>query len=370
MFIENIYLLYFRNFERIELQFSNKYNFIVGNNAQGKTNILEGLYFSAKGKSFKRTRDRDIIHFDHPNAYLKTKMNTEGMKETIEVKLSRDKKKIIRINEEPIETLRELRSFFDIIVFTPDDLSIIKEGKAFRRDFLDEVISVISGYRNTLIKYKRLLEHRNQLLKRSRHSRYFPQQLQAVTSELVKEGSIILHMRGEYVRRLEYYGHKFHQILSNEKEDLSLKYDSSVDYTGSIIEIQKSFSENLILHQERDLYSGMTSIGPHRDDLIIEINGRSTRDYASQGQQRTALLSLKLAQLKLYEQLKDTAPVILLDDVFSELDHKRISFLLKLLSPYQSMITTVNLNFLEDISLKEGKIINIENGKVKDDSCI
>lgn len=370
MFIENIYLLYFRNFERIELNFSGKYNFIIGDNAQGKTNILEGLYFSAKGKSFKQNKDRELIHFDHENAYLRTLANTEGIREKIEVKLSKEKKKIIRINEEPIDTLKELRTFFDIIVFTPDEFSIIKNGKSYRRDFLDEVISMISGYRNTLRNYKRLLEHRNQLMKRSKNSRYFKQQLQAVTVELVKAGSIILHLRGEYVKRLEYYAKKFHGILSDEKEILTVDYDSSVEFQGTVMEIQKDFYHKLSRNLERDLYSGFTSVGPHRDDLLIDINGHNTKAYASQGQQRTAVLSLKLAQLKLFEQTKETSPVILLDDVFSELDEKRIRFLLGILSPYQSMITAVNTDFLKDIKIKEGKIFYIEKGKLKEELCI
>ncbi len=370
MFIENLYLLYFRNFERIELDFSKKYNFIIGDNAQGKTNILEGLYFSAKGKSFKQNKDRELIHFDHENAYLRTMANTEGIREKIEVKLSKDKKKIIRINEEPIDTLKELRSFFDIIVFTPDEFSIIKNGKSYRRDFLDEVISMISGYRNTLRNYKRLLEHRNHLMKRSKNSRYFKQQLHAVTGDLVKAGSIILHLRGEYVKRLEYYAKKFHSILSEEEEVLTVDYDSSVLYRGTIIEIQQSFYNKLSANLEKDLYTGFTSVGPHRDDLLIHINGHDTKAYASQGQQRTAILSLKLAQLKLYEQTKETSPLILLDDVFSELDEKRIKFLLKVLSPYQSMITAVNTDFLKNIKIKEGKIFYIEKGKLKDELCI
>ena len=370
MFIENIYLLYFRNFEKIELDFSHKYNFIIGDNAQGKTNILEGLYFSAKGKTFKQNKDRELIHFDHENAYLKTAANTEGIREKIEVKLSKDKKKIIRINEEPIDTLKELRSFFDIIVFTPDEFSIIKNGKSYRRDFLDEVISMISGYRNTLRNYKRLLEHRNHLMKKGKSSRYFKEQLRAITIDFVKAGAIILHLRREYVKRLEYYARKFHGILSEEEETLTLEYDSSVLYRGTIMEIQKDFYNKLMANQEKDLYTGFTSVGPHRDDLLIDINGHNTKAYASQGQQRTAILSLKLAQLKLFEQTKETSPVILLDDVFSELDEKRIKFLLKVLSPYQSMITAVNTDFLKNINIKEGKIFQIEKGKLKDELCI
>ena len=354
----------------MEIHFSNKYNFIIGENAQGKTNILEGIYYSGKGKSFKQIKDKELIHFDRPNAYLNTLINTEGIRELIEVKLSQDKNKVIRINEEKIETLRELRSFYDMILFTPDEFYIIKGSKASRRGFLDDVISVVTGYLKALSDYNKLLAHRNHLMKRGKRSPYFNQQLKSITVEMVKKGSILLYMRVEYLKRLEFYGKKFHLALSGEAEDLGLEYQSSVPCQGSILEIQKCFYKSLQDNLEKDLYSGYTSVGPHRDDIKITLNGKDTKIYASQGQQRSTLLSLKLGQLKLYEVIKETSPLILLDDVFSELDEARTQYLLDLLKPYQSIITSVSEDFLRDKGIKDGKIFIIEDGKIKEEKCI
>lgn len=286
------------------------------------------------------------------------------------MKLSKEKKKIIRINEEPIDTLKELRTFFDIIVFTPDEFSIIKNGKSYRRDFLDEVISMIFGISKYFKKLQKIVRTQKSADEKKQEQPVFQTAASSGDGGTGKSGFDYPSSAGRICKKTGILCKKFHGILSDEKEILTVDYDSSVEFQGTVMEIQKDFYHKLSRNLERDLYSGFTSVGPHRDDLLIDINGHNTKAYASQGQQRTAVLSLKLAQLKLFEQTKETSPVILLDDVFSGIGRKRIRFLLGILSPYQSMITAVNTDFLKDIKIKEGKIFYIEKGKLKEELCI
>lgn len=365
MIIRNSYLLNFRNFDNLNIQFSPNTNIIIGNNAEGKTNILEAIYYSAKGKSFRSAKELDLIKFDKSNSYIRTDIESNGIQEKIELKLSKDKKKQIRINEDLIDTMKELRTFFDIVIFTPDDLKIVKESKSLRRNFIDEIITgLIPSYNNLIVKYNNILNQRNYLLKYGKKQKYFKEQVIAATNQLVAEGTTIIKMRYKYIRLLNTIGKKIHSEITADTEELSLHYNEEYFKNGNE-NIQKSLYNMTMENIDKDLEVGFTTVGCHRDDIEICINNKNSRVFASQGQQRTIILSLKIAQIKLYKDLKEIKPVILLDDVFSELDINRIKYLLDVIKDYQSIITTTNFDFIDLMKDKFYRSFILENRSIR-----
>ncbi|MDO5755206.1 MAG: DNA replication/repair protein RecF [Tissierellia bacterium] len=342
MIIEQSTLKGFRNFKNIHVDYEPGMNIITGGNATGKTNLLESIYFSATGHSFRQGKEEDMIHFDESVAYIDTVVNTDGIVETIEITLERNQKKQININQEPIEKISDLDILFDIITFVPDDMKIIKEGKSHRRNFLDEIIrSINPHYKKIIGDYQKVLFQRNQLLKQHKWTKYFKQQLIATDKTLAQIGAYIILFRKDYLRKLEIISKTIHKDLTGE--EIRLFYDNPVKGT-KYKEIVLEFIDGLKESYNKDLKFGYTNYGIHRDDMIIHLNGKSSKIFASQGQQRTALLSLKLAQLDLLHFHKNSRPVILLDDIFSELDQRRISYIMDHIKDYQSIITTTEIH--------------------------
>ncbi len=364
--INNCYLLNFRNFNNLNIRFFEKINVITGGNAQGKTNILEGVYFSAKGKSFKSVKESDLIKIDKRESFIRTDIESDSLEEKIEVKLSKDSTKVIRINENKIDTMQELRTFFDIVTFIPEDIKIIKESKSYRRDFMDEVITgVIPSYNSLLIKYNNILNQRNYILKYKNKGRYFNEQLQASTKLLAQEGAKIMKMRSKYIGIIEDYALEIHKSLTRGKETISIIYNGNKqEYDYDIIKNSQVLYYQMEENIDRDLNLGFTSVGPHRDDISIFINDMDSRTFLSQGQQRTLTLSLKLSQLRLYDDLKEVSPVILLDDVFSELDRERTNYLLNSIRDYQSIITSTDSSFLQDYT-GEYRVFELMDNELK-----
>lgn len=366
MKINNCYLLNFRNFDNLNIKFLDKINIITGSNAVGKTNILEGVYFSAKGKSFKAVSQENLIKFDKDESFIRTDINSDGLEEKIEVKLSRNGQKVIRINENKIDTMKQLRTFFDIVTFTPEDIKIIKETKSYRRNFVDEVISgILPGFNIALIKYNNILNQRNLLLKNQNREKYFKEQIIASTRQMAEEGAKILKVRSKYIRIIEEFAKTIHIRLTDESEELSILYNGQwEDCYNDMENNYKMLMEKMLNSLEKDLYRGFSSVGPHRDDIEILINNMDSRVFLSQGQQRTLLLTLKLAQLKMFHDIKEIGPVILLDDVFSELDENRTNYLLNEIKDYQSIITATSESFIDGYD-GEYRVFELQDSKLK-----
>lgn len=364
--INNCYLLNFRNFDNLNIKFLDKINIITGSNAVGKTNILEGVYFSAKGKSFKAVNQENLIKFNKDESFIRTDINSNGLEEKIEVKLSRIGQKVVRINENKIDTIKQLRTFFDIVTFTPEDIKIIKETKSYRRNFIDEVISgILPGFNIVLIKYNNILNQRNHLLKNQNREKYFKEQIIASTRQMAEEGAKILKVRSKYIRIIEEYAKTIHIRLTDENEKLSILYNGqSEDFYSDMETNYKMLYEKMLNSLEKDLYRGFSSVGPHRDDIEILINNMDSRIFLSQGQQRTLILTLKLAQLKMFNEIKEIAPVILLDDVFSELDENRTNYLLNEIKDYQSIITSTSESFIDGYD-GEYRVFELLNSELK-----
>lgn len=364
--INNCYLLNFRNFDNLNIKFLDKINIITGPNAVGKTNILEGVYFSSKGKSFKSVSQENLIKFDKVESYIRTDTESDGLEEKIEVKISKNGQKVIRINENKIDTMQELRTFFDIVTFIPEDIKIIKETKSYRRNFIDEVIcGIIPGFNLILIKYNNILNQRNYILKNKNKEKYFREQIIASTKQMAEEGAKILKIRSKYIRLIEEVAKNIHKRLTDENEELCIFYNG--EYEDYYKDTQKNFEmlyEEMLNSLEKDLYRGFSSVGPHRDDIKILVNNLDSKIFLSQGQQRTLILTLKLSQLKIFYEIKETSPVILLDDVFSELDKDRTNFILNEIKGYQSIITATSESFINDYK-GEYRVFELDNNKLK-----
>ncbi len=370
MRIENIRLVNFRNYLDLDLDLHNNINVFIGKNAQGKTNLLEAIYICGLGKSFRTNNDRELINFDKNTSYISSKIKTNDYERLIEIKLSKNQKKTMRINKNLLENNKELNSGLNVVVFSPDDLNLVKEGPSNRRDFLDREISQIKPlYSYNLSRYKKVLYQRNNILKSNMGPREKEGLLEVFDMQLVQTGSYIIRERFNYIAKMRDIARLIHRNVTNDLEDLNLEYESTIGNYEDLDELRENYLLGLRSSLQRDLDTRSTSVGPHRDDLKIYVNNRDLRIYGSQGQQRTAVLSIKLSEVELIKGERGAYPVLLLDDVFSELDRERRKYLIESLKSIQTIITvtdSLNLKEMEDIDktvfyVEKGNIIGNEN---------
>lgn len=361
MNITKIGLTNFRNYEDLQLEFHPKINIILGNNAQGKTNILEAIYLSSLGKSFRTSNDYEMIRFDCN--FFRIKIEAEKKNDDICVEMAVSKEsKAVKLNGRKIKKTAELLENVYIVVFSPEDLKIVKEEPEKRRKFIDrELCQIKPMYYSNLSKYKKVLLQRNTLLKGNS-----PQisVLEVWDYELVEYGSKIILQRENFIKKLDKMSSEIHKNITNGKEKLHIQYESNVPYMGSLEEQKSLFIEKVKNSLDKDLQRRNTSVGPHRDDLKISINGIDIRKYGSQGQQRTAALSLKLAEIMLIKEETEEDAILLLDDVLSELDEERQHYLINSLSETQLFITAAELSEKVKASLPIGYTFYVDNGQV------
>ncbi len=365
MNVKNINLINFRNYENIQIELNEKLNVFVGKNAQGKTNLIESIYLCSKGNSFRTNRDNEIINFDKENAYIGCEVNINNYNRFIEIKLNRNSPKIIRINKTPLKNFKELNSGLNIVVFSPEDLKIVKEGPSFRRDLIDKsLIQIKPVYNYNLNKYNKILFQRNNILKSNKFKDNLEDLLESFDNQLVKIGASIIINRMEYIKLLDEEARNIHKVISSGKEILELKYDTNVKLSENKEEIEYNYMNALKENLSKDIDYRTTQIGPHRDDMIININDNSARVFGSQGQQRSTVLSLKLAEVEIIKKQRGSYPVLLLDDVYSELDMDRRKYLTELFNNMQTFITVSNSESLDSIKYANKTIYNIEDGKI------
>lgn len=364
MIIEELRLINHRNYDDENINFHDKTNILVGKNAQGKTNLLEAIYICARGYSFKNLKENELINFDKNQMYLKAKIKNKDKKRTVEIKISRNDKKVIRINEVNITNLMEMKSQFGVVIFAPEEILIIKENPALRRKFIDDIISNNDNvYKKYLNNFYKIRSQKNELLK-NRNSKYFDQMLDTYNQKLIEYSALIGIYRYKYLEILKKYASKFHYELSSGNENLQIIYDNNFSTNFENIDtIKKEFSEILEKNREKEIIRGQSIYGPHKDDIVFLINDNDAKVYGSQGQQRTIMLSLKLAEAKLIEEITKTKPILLWDDVFSELDNQRATLLVERSKAYQNIITTNSLLEINTDNL-DGEIFTIIDGKV------
>ena len=366
MHVDNIRLINFRNYDNLNINLNKKINIFIGKNAQGKTNLLESIYICATGRSFRTNRDREIISFDKDEAYIGANMHVGKFDRFIEIKMEKDRSKRIKVNKTELKNYRELYSGLNVVVFSPEDLKLVKEGPSERRKFLDLEISQIKPvYSYNLTRYNKILFQRNNILRSNKFKNDIRPLLDIFDLQLAKIGTDIVIERDKYVKELSDISKVTHNNITLCNEDLELIYETSIDIVSSKLEMERIYLEKLKSNTSRDIESRSTSVGPHRDDIIMNINDKDVKTYGSQGQQRTVVLSIKLSEVELIKREKGSYPVLLLDDVFSELDEERRKYLIKSFHNIQTLITMTDVVDLKEMDNIEKSIFYIEDGKLK-----
>ncbi len=337
MNIKSLELDNFRNYDKLNIHFEEGTNILYGNNAQGKTNVLEAVYLSGTSKSHKGSKDKEMIRFGKEESHIRVFVEKKDKIFQIDMHLKKNRTKGIAINRIPIKKASELFGILNIVFFSPEDLNIIKNGPKERRRFLDsELCQLNKIYLAELAKYNKILNQRNKLLKDIYFRPELKDTLPVWDMQLIEYGRRIIRERFKFVEQLNEIVTDIHFKISGEKERITLGYEPN---TGEL-----EFEQELKNSMERDLKLGQTSIGPHKDDLSFRIKDMDIRKFGSQGQQRTCALSLKLAEIQLVKKIIKDSPVLLLDDVLSELDSSRQNYLLNNISGTQTIITCTGLD--------------------------
>ena len=353
MKVKNLKVQNFRNISSLDLEFDNEINVICGENAQGKTNIIEVLWLFSGAKSFRNTKDTEFIKFGESNAKIYTEFNFLGVQNSAQIVFN--DKKTAFLNEKKLANTSCLAGKFNAVVFSPTDLTLVTDGPDKRRRFLDIAIGQLyPNYIEILRNYSRAVMQRNKIIKDYRYDKTVSIMLDVFETEIVDMGNKIVNYRKKYVEILNRYVSKIYEGISNGKEQIEIFYISKNDeYLNSQI---------LKNSREVDMFTSTTSVGPHRDDIKFNINGISARGYGSQGQKRSVALSLKLAGAEVIKEISGEYPICLLDDVMSELDENRQNYILNHIRNWQSFITCCDTSNIKN--LKSGKVINIRNGGV------
>lgn len=357
MIIKSIELNNFRNYENLNISFDKGTNILYGDNAQGKTNILEAAYMSGTTKSHKGSRDKEMIRFHQQEAHLRTVVLRNGKEYQIDMHLKEHRPKGIAINKVPIKKASELFGILNMVFFSPEDLNIIKNGPAERRRFLDsELCQLDKIYLSDLTNYNKILNQRNKLLKDMVYRPDLSDTLPVWDMQLVESGKKIIKRRRQFIEELNEIVHDIHYRISGEREELLISYEPNIE--------DIFFEDQLSRAKGRDIKFCQTSVGPHRDDLLFSIKDVDIRKFGSQGQQRTSALSIKLSEIELVKKLIHDTPILLLDDVLSELDSNRQNYLLNNIYDTQTIITCTGLDEFVKNRVQVNKVFQVISGQV------
>ncbi len=357
MIIKSMSLQNYRNYKTLCLDFDPNTNIFYGDNAQGKTNILEAVYVSGTTKSHRSSKDRELICFSEEEAHICTLMERKGIEHKIDMHLRKNRSKGIAIDGIPIKKASELFGIIHFVFFSPEDLSMIKNGPSERRRFLDmELCQLDKIYLHHLSSYNKIVLQRNRLLKEIMFRSDYKEVLDVFDMQLVQYGMQIIQRRRHFTEELNQIMGQIHEQLTGGQEQITLEYEADTD--------EDSFASALKRNREKDLKQKTTTTGPHRDDLSFVVNGIDIRKFGSQGQQRTAALSLKLSEIELVKRVTEDTPVLLLDDVLSELDSNRQNCLLNSIQNVQTMLTCTGLDDLINNRFSINKVYRVVDGTV------
>lgn len=358
MIIKSIELCNFRNYEREEFHFHEGTNVLYGNNAQGKTNVLEAIFVGGTTRSHKGSKDSDMIRRGTQEAHIRYFVEKNNRTFRVEIHLRKGKTKGIAIDGIPIKSSKELMGLSNIVFFSPEDLGIIKDGPEQRRRFMDlELCQLNKAYLYYLTQYKKVLKQRNALLKQIKEKESLKNTLEIWDSQLVENGTKLIEIREEFVNEVGLIMKEKHRNLTGGQEDIEAVYKPNC--------LAAEFSEKLFMEGDRDIYMGTTTVGPHRDDIVFYIGGQEIKTYGSQGQKRTAALSLKMAEIEIVERIIGEKPILLLDDVLSELDRNRQNYLLENIKGIQTIITCTGLEEFIQNGININQTFEIIDGSIK-----
>ena len=357
MFIKSLKLKDYRNYDLLNLEFDKATNIFYGDNAQGKTNILEAVYLSGTTKSHRSSKDRDLIRFQCEESHIETVVVKNGVPYQIDMHLKKNSPKGIAINRIPIKKATELFGLMNFVFFSPEDLNIIKNGPSERRRFMDLELSQLDKlYLKDLTSYNRIVNQRNKLLKDASFQPSLLDTLDIWDMQLISYGKKIIFRRKQFIQEVNEIIDEVHSKLTGGKEKIILSYESGC---GTL-----SLEEAVLRNRERDIKMKSTSAGPHRDDICFRIGDIDIRRFGSQGQQRTAALSLKLSEIELVKKIIKDTPVLLLDDVLSELDKNRQNYLLDSIHDIQTLITCTGVDEFVNHRFAINKIFHVQSGHV------
>lgn len=359
MKIKSLKLKNFRNYDLLDLTFDDSANIFYGDNAQGKTNILEAVYLSGTTKSHRGSKDRDLIEFGKEESHIETIVEKNGIDYQIDMHLKKNSPKGIAINRMPIRKASELFGIVNLVFFSPEDLNIIKNGPAERRRFIDLELSQLDRvYLSNLANYNRVVNQRNHLLKEIGFSGYEKHAgtLEIWEMQLIQYGNKIIERRKAFIEEMNEIISSIHKKLTGGREEIRILYEPSNK--------ELTFEQALRKYKDRDLKLKSTSVGPHRDDICFMAGDLDIRRFGSQGQQRTAALSLKLSEIELMRQSIHDTPVLLLDDVLSELDKHRQNYLLDSIHDIQTLITCTGVEDFVNHRFSINKVFHVQNGQV------
>ena len=357
MIIKSLELADYRNYDCLSLQFDKGTNILYGDNAQGKTNILEAIFVAATTKSHRGSKDREIVNFDKEEAHIRTYLDKDGVETRVDMHLRKSKSKGIAIDGQKIKKAADLLGLCNVVFFSPEDLGIIKNGPAERRRFVDMELCQLDGfYLYNLNHYNKIVNQRNKLLKDMYFNPDLKETLGIWDMQLVSFGEKLIERRRLFVEQLNEIIYDIHKRLSGGKEELVIQYEPDVE--------MEDFEKKLRAAQERDIKAKMTSVGPHRDDFSFMVGNVDIRKFGSQGQQRTAALSLKLSEIELVKKITRENPILLLDDVLSELDSNRQNYLLNSIGDIQTIITCTGLEEFVNHRFEINRVYRVSEGSV------
>ena len=366
MIIKSLELADFRNYENLKIEFSSGTNILYGDNAQGKTNILEAIYLAATTKSHKGSKDKEIISFGKEEGHIRTIIERDGAEYRVDMHLRKSKSKAIAIDSQKIRKASDLVGRCNVVFFSPEDLSIIKDGPAERRRFMDmELCQLDQIYLENLAKYNKLITERNKVLKDMFEHPDNSVLLDVQDKQLLEYGSVIIKSRDRFIKDLCEIIDPIHNKLTGGREKLKIYYEPNV----TVEDYEKSLRNS----RQKDIYLKQTTIGPHKDDFSFNVTTENVpeeidiRKYGSQGQQRTASLSLKLSEIEIVKKSKKENPVLLLDDVLSELDSNRQNYLLNTIGNIQTIITCTGLDEFVNNRFEIDKVFRVVNGSIPEE---
>ncbi|MEF9935644.1 MAG: DNA replication/repair protein RecF [Clostridium sp.] len=366
MYVKNLKLKNYRNYQEVDINFVSGLNIFLGENAQGKTNIAEAIYFISGLRSHRTSKNKDLIRWDSENTIINTLISKEYTETQVEVFLSKKDKNHIKVNGLKATKASEVLGRLNVVMFSPEDLKLVKEGPVLRRKFLDYEISQIRPKYHYLInRYNKILNQRNNLLKSLQYSRENQGTLEIFTEQLCEVASEIIIMRNEFIKNIAEISSNIHSSITNNAESLKVEYMCDVKSILSKDQVREELYNKIKSLRESEIKKGYTLAGPSKDDIMIRINGIDVREFGSQGQQRSAALSLKLSEIEIIRTITGEYPVLILDDVLSELDENRQKYLINNLRHVQTILTCTSGSDVDLFNDENRQIFYVKEGKLE-----
>ncbi|HAQ08780.1 MAG TPA: DNA replication/repair protein RecF [Bacillus bacterium] len=368
MYIDELLLRNYRNYQGLEVAFENKVNVILGENAQGKTNVMESIYVLAMAKSHRTSNDKDLIRWDEEYAKIEGRIKKNNGSLPMQLVISK-KGKRAKCNHLEQRKLSQYVGNMNVVMFAPEDLHLVKGSPQVRRRFIDMEIGQVSAiYLHDISQYNKILQQRNHYLKQMQMKKSTDlTMLEILTEQFIQAAAKIVVKRFQFLNLLEQWAMPIHQGISRGLERLKIVYKPSADVSedDDLSKMIEVYEEKFVKIKQREIDRGITMFGPHRDDLQFFVNGRDVQTFGSQGQQRTTALSLKLAEIELINSEIGEYPILLLDDVLSELDDYRQSHLLNTIQgKVQTFVTTTSVDGIDHQTLKEAAAYKVESGEM------